>query len=512
MRRYLALFLVLSAALPAFAADRKFDADAKAKAVAPFVDERTVGVLHVDLDSLDVAVLMKKAELVATLDPKEKATMTEALTEGLRGLKKAGANEIYLILSLADVPDHGPFSVIPLAKNTDASGLGKVYDQLQIHPGGASEVMHGGVVIGDEATLKRLKKLTPTARPEIAKAFGAGGDGAVHFAAFATTDTRKVVEEMLPNLPQQLGGGSIKVLTRGLQWATLKIEFEPNLNVLGIVQTPDNASAKELLALLQTAFTQLSKDKETQAIVRSLPLLEESLMPKVEDDRLVLKLDEKTIASTVKPAVEKVRAAAFRMQSTNNLKQLTLAMHNYHDTTGAFPAVANFDEKGNALLSWRVHVLPYIDQVQLYKEFHLDEPWDSAHNLPLAKKMPKVFASSQNGKLAEEGKTTYLGIVHKSAMFTGDKKGVKIGEVTDGTSNTLFIVDADDDHAVTWTKPEDLKLDPKDPQKGLKGRFGSSFLAAFVDGSVRQLPKTISKETLNALFTRNGGEALEPPE
>src|SRR5206468_258400 len=131
----------------------------------------------------------------------------------------------------------------------------------------------------------------------------------------------KIVEEMLPNLPPPLGGGSTKVLTHGLQWVSLKVEIEPNLNVLGIVQASDSAAAKELLALLKTAFKELSKDPETQAIVTSLPGLEAAVMPKVEDDRLVLRLDEKTLVSTLKPALEKVRAAAFRVRSINNLKQ-----------------------------------------------------------------------------------------------------------------------------------------------------------------------------------------------
>jgi hypothetical protein len=89
---------------------------------------------------------------------------------------------------------------------------------------------------------------------------------------------------------------------------------------------------------------------------------------------------------------------------------------------------------------------------------------------------------------------------------------VRIKEVTDGTSNTIFMVDADDKDAVIWTKPDDLKLDPKDPKKGLSNRFPAGFLAAFADGSVRLLPYSINKETLHALFTKNGGEDVNIPE
>ena len=512
MRRFAALFLILIAALPALAADRKFDADAKAKTIAPFIDDRTVAVLHVDLDAIDVDALLKKADAVTKIDAAEQTQLKAALAVNLEGLKKAGAHEYYVVVSLSDLPNQGPFSVIPLTKTGNAKMVTEVVERMHMLPAGASEEMNGVVVIGGEATVKRVAKMTPTPRPEIAKALTATGEGTVHLILFATTDARKILEEMMPNLPPELGGGSIKVLSRGLQWAAVKVETDPNVNVHAIVQASDATAAKDLSGLLDKAFKAVGKDKELDLIVKDFPNLFDTITPKVEGDRLVLKLDEKTIVTTFKPVVARVRDAAFRMQSTNNMKQLCLALLNYHDTYGAFPAVANFDKAGKPLLSWRVHILPFIEQEQLYKQFHLDEPWDSEHNKKLIAKMPKVYAGSVNAKLAEAGKTTYLGVVDKSTMFTGDKKGVQIRDVTDGTSNTIFIVDVDDDAAAIWTKPEELKLDPKDPQKGMGGRYPNGFLAAFVDGSVRMLPKKIEKETLKALFTRNGGETIPPPE
>jgi hypothetical protein len=84
---------------------------------------------------------------------------------------------------------------------------------------------------------------------------------------------------------------------------------------------------------------------------------------------------------------------------------------------------------------------------------------------------------------------------------------VRIADVTDGTSNTLFVVDADDDHAVVWTKPDDLEVAEDNPARGLSDRNGG-FSVLLVDGSVRLLPKDIDRKTLWALFTRNGGEVI----
>jgi hypothetical protein len=192
----------------------------------------------------------------------------------------------------------------------------------------------------------------------------------------------------------------------------------------------------------------------------------------------------------------------------NNLKQITLALRNYESTYAKFPAVANFDKQGKPLLSWRVHLLPYLEQEQLYKEFHLDEPWDSEHNKNLIARMPAVYRCPSQ-KLSDPGKTTYLAPVGEKLMFTGGPKAIRIADVTDGTSNTIFLVDANDQHAVTWTKPDDWKYDPKQPRAGLVGHHQGGFVVVFVDGSIHVLRDTINPTTLQALLTRAGGEVVQ---
>src|SRR5262249_49238609 len=79
-------------------------------------------------------------------------------------------------------------------------------------------------------------------------------------------------------------------------------------------------------------------------------------------------------------SMQKIREAAKRVKSANNLKQFAVGMFNYLDKHGRFPAAGSFDKNGKPLLSWRVFILPYIEHEKLYKEFHLNEPWDSEHN------------------------------------------------------------------------------------------------------------------------------------
>ena len=212
-------------------------------------------------------------------------------------------------------------------------------------------------------------------------------------------------------------------------------------------------------------------------------------------------------AALLLPAVQQAREAARRSQAKNNLKQIGLAMHNYHDTHRVFPPAANVDKKDKKLLSWRVHVLPFVEQAALYQKFHLDEPWDSEHNKQFIKQVPPVFVSPNHEDLAKEGKTVFLVPTGEGTIFEGNE-GRKIQEITDGTSNTIMAVEAHRDAAVIWTKPDELVIDFKNPLKGLKGARLGGFHALFADGSVRFISDNINIETLKALFTRAGGEAV----
>jgi prepilin-type processing-associated H-X9-DG protein len=213
------------------------------------------------------------------------------------------------------------------------------------------------------------------------------------------------------------------------------------------------------------------------------------------------------------PAVHSSRVAAQRAQSVNNLKQIGLALHNFHSTNNHFPANVR-GKDGKPLLSWRVQILPFIEQGGLFNEFKLDEPWDSPHNKALLERMPAAFTVP--GSPTEPGMTFYRGFAGKGTIFDpAVPQGVDIARITDGTSNTIAVVEAKE--AVPWTKPEgDLPFDA-DPQKPetlntlrdpLGGHHTGGFNALFCDGSVRFLKDSINLLTLRALITRDGGEVV----
>jgi hypothetical protein len=201
--------------------------------------------------------------------------------------------------------------------------------------------------------------------------------------------------------------------------------------------------------------------------------------------------------------------------SQNNLKQIGLAFHNYHDEHGHFPPAAIRSKDGRPLLSWRVAILPYLEKNDLYKQFDLDEPWDSDHNARLLPLMPSVYQSPGR---SDGFATRYEGIVGAKTPFDpAHPNGTTLGQILDGTSNTVLVVEAA--RPVPWTKPEDISFDyeavSKDPGKLLRpgvsplgGAFDMAFNALFVDGSVRLLFKTMTPRVLLALVTADGGEVI----
>ncbi|MDY3551331.1 DUF1559 domain-containing protein, partial [Gemmata sp. JC717] len=211
------------------------------------------------------------------------------------------------------------------------------------------------------------------------------------------------------------------------------------------------------------------------------------------------------LAAAYTDAVKGAQQVAVRNRSANNLKQIGLALHNYHDTHGHFPPAAVCDKKGKPQLSWRVLILPYIEEEKLYKEFKLDEPWDGPNNKKLLAKMPRVYALPEATK-AGGTDTYYRAFVGNGAAFNW-LTGTQITGFADGTSNTVLC--ATGATAVPWTKPDELEFDPeKDPTKLFGLVVNGTAQVTMCDGSVRTLAKLPSKETLKALITRSGGEVI----
>jgi RNA polymerase sigma factor (sigma-70 family) len=196
---------------------------------------------------------------------------------------------------------------------------------------------------------------------------------------------------------------------------------------------------------------------------------------------------------------ERLADAKQRYRGTMNLRQILLAFHNFHDVYNHFPADIT-DKDGKPLLSWRVAILPFMEQQALYQQFKLDEPWDGPNNKKLIEKMPDLYRTGIEPK--GETKTYYQGFAGPGSIFEPGKKLTFIN-VTDGTSNTIAVVEAGP--PVEWTRPADLPFDPKKPLPKRVGPFKNVMLVGMADGSVTALRPDLDDDVMKILVGRDDG-------
>jgi prepilin-type processing-associated H-X9-DG protein len=222
-----------------------------------------------------------------------------------------------------------------------------------------------------------------------------------------------------------------------------------------------------------------------------------------------------TLSFAVQP-IYPTSNSQLRQTSSNNLKQIGLAWMNFHDVMQGYPE-GIYDKSGKKLgLSWRVAILPYIEQQKLYAQFKLDEPWDSENNKKLISQMPRTYAPPGGG--GKPGFTYYRCASGPGTILPpvpGGKPGqpavgVKMFQIPDGTSNTITAFEAGE--PVEWTRPDELEFVPGKPLPMICGVFGDGMNVLFADGSARFIKKTdFTPDVLKAMITTNGGEVVQLP-
>jgi len=281
---------------------------------------------------------------------------------------------------------------------------------------------------------------------------------------------------------QETSQASLVLMKTGLRELKWTLKSQP--------QTPsapsDSKNAMEVLLSAGTKLAEAAKvqtDGGTVSVTTSIPLTEVPI-------------------SSIVSALIATRKAADRSQSANNLKQIALAFHMFESANRKFPhSTKSPDPSHKHPVSWRVMILPFMEQKALYNLYRFDEPWDGPNNskllsmVPIQYRHPEAPAGSTN--------TPYLAITGEEAMFQPSKETLP-SDVRDGLANTIMVVESES--TIPWTKPDDLAYASDKPLPFVGGFFDEGFHAAFGDGSVRFISKTIAESVLRALMTARGGE------
>jgi hypothetical protein len=199
--------------------------------------------------------------------------------------------------------------------------------------------------------------------------------------------------------------------------------------------------------------------------------------------------------------------ARVRPARAEALQKIAIAFQKYKEKNGQFPPPAIYAKDGTPLLSWRVALLPYLGEEELYQQFKLEEPWYSKHNGLLLTKIPKVYGGTESHL---PGRTPFRMILGPGAVYEGSQ-GVQPADLKDRASQALVVVEnVRLSNAVAWTRPEGYRFRTEWPlPKMTLSERDKGFYALFADGKVRFLPDTISKQTFRAMILKNGPKLEE---
>ncbi len=493
-------------------------ADSPQATVNALASKDLLAVAYVDLKSIEADACLEWAvqqKLVPADVAAEMSHMTGVAQEFLRQATKAGADHVIALvnqedLSLKRTP---PLIVISVAEGQQAEktikSLRRILALLQI-PDFEMESWNNSILGGTAAQIAKAKTRPSVARPNFANAWKKFGGHDAGAMIFGSNDTRRVLRELLPELDSPFERLSGKMIADNLISGGVSIDLPKELAARIIIQTTDKDSAATVSDALRHLKAMLTETQsEFSAMVPAIGVAAVSAVdPEVVGSDVVVDLgpllnDKVRLASLLEP----VRSGSRRTQRQNNLRQTILAMLNYESAYDSFPASANFDADGKPLLSWRVHILPFLEKNELYQQFKLDEPWNSPHNIKLVQQMPETYADPARslGHLKQAGKTRVVVPFAEGTMFHGTE-GVTFRNITDGSSNTMALVNVVPDKAVVWTQPIDWNVDLSSPKDGLFDEDTKETLFARADGSTDVLSKDILVEQLKGLLTKDGGE------
>ena len=524
-----------------------------------FVKEETLLIAHVDLTKIDIEqTLQNNASIVeAVLKAIPSGVQDTRSLIPLAKMGKAfltetlGIQEAYLVVNMQI---RGMVALIlPKTEKIDVEMLKKIL------PGTISEAVSKGCaafavassnddkfivlcpLVGTPSDLTDLDEHidlfippTPAERPDFAEAFAAIKDAPIQIAAAPPEFARKVIRDTHPKLPSPFDNWDIVTPLSELRWKAVGIEpAKPAIYVTAAMTS--ELTAQSTLQGWQEAIPIVLDGVPTTFPVSSTavvgqPEIKENLVKnqerilalfalKAEGKNLMLRWEKPQfdeMLEIMSPLIEELAssesARMMRLPCVTKMKMLLLSFHNYADTMGnmQFPPPFTVDANGKPLHSWRVLVLPFLEQAALYKQIRLDEPWDSEHNKQFHDKMPAVFRCPA-GTGNPNRDTVYCQVVGKETIGVPDGKGSTFRMITDGTSSTIALVERKT--PVCWMEPVDVLqehayLGVNKHEFGIGSEHSGGAVVAIADGSLRFMKEGISLDFLKALLTKAGGEVI----
>ena len=469
------------------------EAAAIATRVQPYLEETTVAIVHADLSKIDIAAVTSWLQNRCGVSAEDTGQAEETASGLVRSLRDAGVTHAYATASTLDLAE-GPVLYLACRDTDVVKGLvEKILGRLK-NLRYETFVTDGLVVVARPATWKRISDKPNEGRDALTSTFNSNDQSALSLVINVPDRLRREVARVWPDrLPDEAPIDlSPSQVMSDVQSVVVTLRMPPQAFAEVRLQTNSEQALERSRKVLSRLTAALAKSDARPEITTA-------------DQSIRISASEPVLAAWLERICRPLRQSLAESQSVNNMKQILLAMHVYADMHKTLPPRETQSSSGAPLLSWRVHILPHIDQQALYNQFHLDEPWDSPHNIKLVPQMPAVYRTDAVPR--EQGKTRFVLPMLEGGAWSGDGPPLKFQQFTDGTSNTIAVVIGPKDKAVIWTKPEELPLDKDAIAEQLFGET-DVITAGLFDGSVQHFPRDTAPENLRGLITIAGGERV----
>ncbi|MGL6197028.1 MAG: DUF1559 domain-containing protein [Thermoguttaceae bacterium] len=525
------------------------------KTVSPLIDDKVALVVYVNLSQIDFDLLLDKIigfveESVAKeqIDAQRMTAIRLGVTQNFnymfrdfmeirtKLMEEAGVNDLFLIMysdttalvpMIIAAPEQGKTDI---QKRAFERVIRNVFPITFSDRGFMIGTSPNSLALRDEAEEKiktKIANLQPVSTESLAPAFAQQADAALVIVGVLPPNAADLISQA--NAPANISPIIIqlgKFMSQRMQWLSVGFSIK-NSSVQVIGQTHSNKDASEILLAIQKAsefaISEIAKkppeNSDVNKLSDSIKMLSTQFTPTVQNDtQLVLLLDKerpRAMTQLLVPLLigfQTTQQLAWNNQCSQNLKTIGTAVIKYKTANGAYPPPWTVDSNGKPLQSWRVLILPYLDEQELYDSIHLDEPWDSEYNQQFHKQMPSIFRCPASVN-ANNTTTSYTMIVGPDA-FSDSGVPTKPDEITDDLASTIMIIERKT--PICWMKTDEISENAALNGLGIDRGAGSDHAtgganALFFDSSVRFIRKGIPVNILKSVITFNGNEPVKLP-
>jgi prepilin-type processing-associated H-X9-DG protein len=516
---------------------------ANSSKLSQLIEEETIIVAQIDLTQIDLDKIdLAKFAIPEPLLQNYKQKIITFTKQFKEVLAVSRLKTVYLIGNIKTTAFY--FAVL----KTDDVNLNVFYKIAEIRETADFKliipILRSKDIIKSKKYRNRVADLTvprknPKLRKEFEEALNAVEGYPIKIAISIPEFVKYVLRETKPIIFEDDKKVDFSLLLNLFCWQAIGIDpLKPEIHAVTESQTENKSQEylTEVNDFLDAAFEKIIKFSKSkiagenpdndpiisivQFLITRQKIIRDQIIPKLQGKSLVLHYSPedlkeifKKFSSDFATIFTVLQNLQTRDKCRDSIKHILIAFHNYHDVNNMLPPAFTVDANGKRLHSWRVLILPYIEQNALYKSIRLNEPWDSEYNKQFHDKMPEIYQCPENNSKQKNRDTIYCVVVGKDVTFKENGKGLSFEQITDGTSNTGIIFERKE--PVCWMKPEDIAQEDafkginKGGDKGIRANHGKTTNVGWIDGSVQILSEDLTPKILRAILTPTGGEVVD---